>query len=186
MIITPSYVYIHLPKTGGWWVREVVLAGGGPCYVGPMHVPADELLPAMGGRYSFTVVRHPVTWWRSFWSHSSTRGWPSSLEPFNRIADCCVWYSYQEFMTRVLNDIPGEYGRIARRYTAGVTRTGRFENLAADLLAFTTEAGAPVPVTLPPSNTGTYDAERAATTPEVDAAICAAEAEFISEYYPGR
>jgi hypothetical protein len=185
MIITPSYVYLHLPKTGGFWVRDAIRASGTPNYVGPMHVPADQLLPAVGDRYSFTFVRHPLTWWRSFWAHSSARGWPSSLEPFHNVINCCVWYSYQEFMTKVLNDIPGEYTRIVGRYTDGVTRVGLFENLAADLLRLTTEAGHPASIDCAPNNPGNYDADRSASTPEIDAEIMRTEAEVIHTYYGG-
>lgn len=185
MIITPSFVYIHLPKTGGWWVRDVVQASGVPNYAGPMHTTPDAILPAIGERYSFTFVRRPETWWRSFWAHTWQRGWPSSSEPFKRIIDCCMWSSYAEFMTKVLNDIPGEYSRLVDRYTDGVTRVGRFEHLSRDLKRFSEEAGSPLSSDLPPSNTGNYD-ERSESTPEIDAEISRTEMAVIRMFYGGR
>ncbi len=184
MLLTARYAFFHMPKTGGMWVRQVIRSSGVFCYEGGTHLLPGEVLPVLPGRYSFTFTRHPVTWWRSLWAYSAAHGWPSSAQPFHRIIGCCLWPSYAEFMDRVLNDIPGEYSRITARYTGGVTRVGRTENLAADLARFLTEAGVPLAAApaAPPANTGQYG-PLSASTPQIDAGIIRAEADIISRFY---
>jgi hypothetical protein len=166
------------------WVRSVLKSSGVPYFSGPAHVPPHNFLPVLPDRFAFTFVRHPVTWWRSFWAYSEMNGWPSSHEPFERITRVCLWHSYEAFMERVLNDMPGEYSRIVAWWTEDMHRVGRFENLAADLTSILDEAGCPLPgpVDEPPVNVGTYS-EASKTTPEIDAEIMRTEEYVIAEYY---
>ena len=186
MLITPQYVFIHLPKTGGIWVRNAIRSTGIPCYANDVHVPASDILPVLPGHRSFTVVRDPVTWWRSFWMHVSLHGWPWSVEPFQNIIGCCVWPTYQDFMTKVLNDIPGEYSRLVAQYTDGVSYVGHTEDLVADTRKFLSSFDLPLPdfAGLPPLNVAQYN-EAAASTDEIDREIWRTEYQVVSMFYGG-
>jgi hypothetical protein len=186
MVITPRSVFIHLPRTGGCWVSTAIAASGVPRFAAEQHCTPDVILPATPDRESFTFVRHPVAWWRSWWAFTGHAGaWPSSGSLFTPVIRCCLWPSYADFMERVLADIPGEYSRLVNRYTAGVHHVGRTENLAADFTRIWARMGEPAPGRLPgPVNTGTYDV-RSASTPEIDAEITRTEAAVISAYYGG-
>lgn len=186
MLLTERYVFSHMPKTGGIWVSKVLTSSGVPYFSGPAHLPPDRFLPVLPDRFAFTFVRHPVTWWRSFWAHSEANGWPSSSDPFDKITQVRLWHSYEAFMERVLTDMPGEYSRIVDRWTTGMHMVGQFEHLADDLAAILAEAGCPVygTITEPPANVGSYS-EASRTTPEIDAEIMRTEAAVIAEYYGG-
>jgi hypothetical protein len=187
MILTAKYVFAHLPKTGGSWVSTVLTSSGVPYLDTQMHLAPDEFIGAVPDRFAFTFVRHPVTWWRSYWNFTHLHRWPSSHYPFERITQVCKWHSYEAFMERVLNDMPGEYSRIVAMWTEDMHRVGRFEHLADDLVSILDEAGCPLPgpVDEPPVNVGTYS-EASKTTPEIDAEIMRTEEYVISEYYGGR
>ena len=187
MLLTPRSVFIHIPKTGGMWVIDAITATGTPVHFGYQHMPPEEILPVVPDRFSFTFVRHPVDWWRSWWSHAARMGaWPSTTEPFERICYRQPEDTYEAFMTKVLNDCPGEYSRIVQWYTAGVQHIGRTERLEADLWEFLDEAGEPpLPDGLSPVNVGAYD-ERAASTGPIDREIVRTEYQMISMFYGGQ
>lgn len=183
MLLTAKCVFTHLPKTGGTWVRQAMRDAGIPCFEGAWHVTPGEVLPVLPDRYSFTFVRHPVTWWRSWWAHTAAHGisaWPE--DPFRPAISRFTDVSYAEFMTRMLGDVPGQYSRIVDRYTDGVTRTGRTERLAEDLPAILGEAGERAPVVLPPAN---VTRRAVAADPGIDAEITRTEQAVIARFYAG-
>lgn len=186
MLLTPRSLFVHIPKTGGMWVIDALVKTGTPCYMGAFHhTPPGEILPVVPDRYSFTFVRQPVTWWRSLWSHSAATDWPSYGEPFQPVIGCGLGDSYESFMTRVLNDCPGQYSRIVEHYTEGIRHVGRFEHLESDLAEILARAGEPpLPAGLVPVNVGQYT-DLAVSTPEIDREILRTEDQVVSMFYGG-
>lgn len=186
MLLTPRSLFVHIPKTGGAWVTDAIVATGTPVFGLDHHIPPDDMLRVVPDRLSFTFVRHPVTWWRSLWVHARTYGFPTPADPFYRIITCPLGLSYAEFMTRALNDIPGEYSRVVGRYADGVKEVGRTEHLEDDLRAILARAGEPpLPAGRPPRNVGRYD-ELAASAPEIDREIIRAESMVLDRFYGGQ
>jgi hypothetical protein len=148
--------FVHLPKTGGFWVREVMrtsLPQGRE--LGRYHscALADR-------RLSFTFVRHPVTWWQSFWAfRERTPSWHPEWQRFKL----------------------GMYSEYVDFY-ASVDFVGRTEHLAADLRTAYEMAGEAFPGVLPPPiNTSPGHVKLA---PELVCEIEAAEHSVISRFYP--
>jgi hypothetical protein len=186
VLLTAKSVFVHIPKTGGHWVASVV-KNSGVRYRSVLgeHALPDELLPVLPDRLSYTFIRDPVTWWRSFWQWSAVHDWAGAGGPWTPITDGKIMPTYREFMEQILERCPGQYGRIVEAYTAGVDRVGRAESLRADLAAFLAEACEAITVPdMPAANVGMYEPE-SASTPELDAAIRQAEKQVIDEFYGG-
>jgi hypothetical protein len=212
LLITPRTVFVHLPRTGGMWIRHLIFCCNGipAVMTDPPHaclaVPAaGGLLPAPGasqpdtaraalaGRLPFTFIRDPAAWWRSWWQAfiSPGPGWQDRCPGFPPARLRRDWQpatrhqdcpTYEQFMDRMLADAPGIYSRAADLYTAGI-RVCRFEDLPSALPAVLAEAGETVTVIPPaPRNAARYS-PAAATTPELDAAIRDAEKQVIAQYY---
>jgi len=72
MIVTPSLVYIHMPKTGGMWVAYVLhnIADGHKVRAVRRHGPlADVPSALLEGRILAGSIRDPWSWYTSPWQH---------------------------------------------------------------------------------------------------------------------
>ena len=84
-LVLPRSLFVHVPKTGGTWVRAAIAAAGidahesGPPethdHFGVFDLPADLL----AGRFTFGFVRHPVDWLKSRWAWAVLSGFPDKL-----------------------------------------------------------------------------------------------------------
>src|SRR4051812_23743502 len=73
----PNSIYVHLMKTGGWSVREALtrmnLSQG---EIGRGHDPASLLVfPKRKRPFIFVFVRHPLSWYRSYWAFRMEAQW---------------------------------------------------------------------------------------------------------------
>lgn len=70
-VVLKNLVYVHMPKTGGIWVSQVLRALGG--HVAPQtsrHVPlSDTPAEILKGRTLLGTIRDPWSWYVSFWRH---------------------------------------------------------------------------------------------------------------------
>ena len=77
-----NLAYLHLPKTGGWYVSHILKKlgfqninmnyNGG--HVDVKHLPTDT--------YTFGFVRHPVSWYRSLFNFFSNSNWDHRSDIF--------------------------------------------------------------------------------------------------------
>jgi len=72
MLATNDLIFIHMPKTGGLWVADVLRkAAGGENVPGTnRHIPIGEV-PAdlVESRKVFGTIRDPWSWYASLWQH---------------------------------------------------------------------------------------------------------------------
>src|SRR5439155_11120636 len=66
-IVLPQATFLHIPKCGGTWVVRAMAAAGLPMQVIPAG--CQHAIAATEGRFVFTFVRHPLTWYASFWKY---------------------------------------------------------------------------------------------------------------------
>jgi hypothetical protein len=77
MLVASQLVFVHVPRTGGVFVKEVLaehlrLDEDAPRL--PTHASYDELAARFRDRPAFCVVRNPWDWYVSWYHHSISRG----------------------------------------------------------------------------------------------------------------
>lgn len=137
LIYLPDHgaAFLHIPKTGGIWVRSILHDMFRVELLGSSHIhdydDARRMCP--DGTRFFTFVRHPLTWLQSYWCDRQLVGWGGDL----KIAHHCVSNKFSIFAVNVETAYPGYIGDLFARYAKPDVLIGKFENLANDLeLAF--------------------------------------------------
>lgn len=76
-VVTPKYLFVHVPKTGGMWTTDILLrfAGGEKNGDSMYHRPKLDL-PHGNGRLSLSNVRDPWSWYASWYLHCRDRKEP--------------------------------------------------------------------------------------------------------------
>lgn len=146
-------LFLHVPKTGGNWVSDVLEAQGLVyAHVGGKHAGLAQLAPLIRlldtpRRYDkpnrplvpFCFVRHPLAWYQSWFRMNAARGWP------HWATDAEVWNpsvmlnglsgtTFEDFLARVLAERPGFLSALYGFYTKDAHFVGRQEQAADDLL----------------------------------------------------
>lgn len=152
-VLLPKSIYIHLMKTGGWSVRNALsrmkLRLG---EIGRGHDPASLLPPdERAKRFTFVFIRHPLTWYRSYWAYRMQVNWMivhprqpiTGWQTFGSVLDYeCRAYKFETWLRNVLEYVPeGFLSWIYRIYTEGVDFVGKSESLHRDLCQALTLAG---------------------------------------------
>lgn len=107
--------FIHIPKTGGKWLRWNLANGMGKgTESGPYHG-----LPLELNKNTFTLVRTPSTWYRSVWWHLHRDDWRQAKTDspvwnyLTRMLVECKSSSFSEFIVNVYATYPGVYSWVA-------------------------------------------------------------------------
>ncbi len=167
-------VFVHIPKTGGTWIRGALRAAG--LYqgdVGRDHATPKELADTLAFRSTamvFCFVRHPLAWYQSYWCYRMKHGWhrPSPGEAAAPIRTVtldahCRDDHFDRFVENCLARYPqGWVSHLYDHYTTGCTFVGRQERLREDLLLALLIAGEPVDAARirnhPPQNVASQEA----------------------------
>ncbi len=146
-LVTPHMLLLHVPKTGGTWATQALVAAGvaferldesdkGDSPNGHADL---ESTAEYANRLKVGFVRHPLDWWRSYWGHRMRGGW-SELD-----VDRCRSDDFNEFIVRVVEFAPGfvsaTYERFVGPPATPIDFVGRYEHLADDLCAALRKAG---------------------------------------------
>lgn len=137
------FAFVHVPKTGGLYVKRVLQAiGVVPVYLGSaVHGTLEGIInvPEVGTYYSFACVRHPADWLASLWAHRERRDgavlspWLNTMLPHN--AD------WATFVDETVDLRPGIVSTLMTQLTAGVDIIGRTPSVKADLSKALQNAG---------------------------------------------
>lgn len=144
-VILPNSVFLHVPKAGGTWVREVlkntnlvqgelISKSSDESTEGKMRswhcVPQDKSV--FNNKYIFCFVRHPLTWYQSHWAHRTRNG---SWNKGNRLDAKCQDDEFNEFILKVIEEFPQGYLHwLYGFYTQHAHFVGKVENLQQDLI----------------------------------------------------
>ena len=70
MLVTPNFVFIHLPKTAGRFIRHQILEHAGPVlFRGGLHGPIERLPDQFQMLPIIAFVRNPWDWYVSWFFH---------------------------------------------------------------------------------------------------------------------
>lgn len=155
---TKKSIFYHIPKTGGRFVEKCISlidtekVARFIWYVDGIHathpfglfkkhtVPADIREEDKKGLFAYTFVRHPVSWYKSFFSFRVKGGGqkkmgrdqvPDLRFPLDRYWDS----NFDKFMKNVLRAFPkGFLTRLYQYYVGEMDFIGRMENLREDLI----------------------------------------------------
>lgn len=127
-------VCLHIPKTGGTFVRNYLQEAGMDHGVEKLlekaHVHGQDLRDRLGQTEDliFCFVRHPLTWYRSYWESKQrisdrSGGW----------LDEQVDLPWHQFIGRIITDRPGYLTGFFNGYTEICRFVGKQENLRHDL-----------------------------------------------------
>ena len=170
-------VFLHVQKTGGSWVehvfkeldleqrrfgdphseydrclqQELTLDGWIPYRIARKMYRGAKRLGLRGKEepFRFCFVRHPLSWYESYFRYFAGLGWPLEGIP-NRAAywhpnafiHDCKADDFNEFMERVLHRRPGFASELFARYTnLGISFIGKTEHLVDHLVAALRLAG---------------------------------------------
>jgi len=129
--------FLHVPKTGGTYVRKALQAAG--VFSEPFKGKHEPIAWQDIQGPVFMVVRHPVALLRSYWLHMMTYGWSAERE-----FDDCQHTDLVAFLQRIAEEAPGAVGRLYSAFYDPVEAeacVGHTESLTADLVAFLDECG---------------------------------------------
>lgn len=177
--------FIHVPKTGGIWANVAMRKAGiqlqetqNDSNVRRGHFAWNEVPNSL---FRFGFVRHPMAWYRSYWSHrNSHQDWG------DEILDNLARAPFPEFIEAVAEEAPGYLSSLYELFLGPpgeIEFIGRYENLQSDLITALERAGQPFdPEAIratPPTN---VSAERP-DMPEVMDRIIEAEQPLIERFY---
>jgi hypothetical protein len=177
--------FIHVPKTGGIWANVAMRKAGielqeteNASEIRRGHFAWNEVPNTL---FRFGFVRHPVGWYRSYWSHRNRhQDWG------DEILDNLARAPFPEFIEAVAAEAPGYLSRLYEFFLGPpgeIEFIGRYENLQHDLITALETAGQPFDVeairSTPPAN---VSAERP-PMPKEAGRIIEAEQPLIERFY---
>jgi hypothetical protein len=185
-MLLPQSRFLHVPKTGGNWVSHALRVQ----FPGLRRMPKIHTTRRSAPNqdlFTFAFVRHPLTWYQSYFSYKQGKGW----DPKNDWDVMVQSDSFEEFITVALEKTPAYYSKLLRRYVGRVGDeidfVGRFESLVDDLIGALERAGeefdADAIRNAPPVNRSSYDSYPAVFPDDLVFRLLESEAEAVGRFY---
>lgn len=187
MVKADRFVFVHIPRTGGTWVRELIRQHAPKQWraeisLNPEHVGVREI--ELRGRFAFAFIRNPWDW-----HVSRLFFWRQNLEPA-RFAALFQQHgtAFGEMLKALLDDGDTLDSRITNATSADVV-FGRFEMLRQELERLLHEAGHELPPPMleairssPPRNGVARASYRTFYNAELRDLVAKAEAHMIERF----
>lgn len=156
-LLLPHSIYFHTPRTAGSATREALKNAGLAVAEARCkgHVENDQLIRAtccthntindihpslLENRFSFSFVRHPLTYYQSVWCLRTFYGWKRN----SRIDTQFGATTFSQYLENVLTYSPGyisKYYERAFAQQAQVDFIGKFEHFTQNLIFALEQAG---------------------------------------------
>jgi hypothetical protein len=134
VFVTPYFVYVHVPKTGGNFVRDVAARHFEIVWTSEIpgdprqHVPYESVPPEYGDLPAISFVRNPWSHYVSHWAWMVEHGDRSRMAKIAK-------RSFKEFLQAGVAKQGGGYSRVFAQMTRG-TEVGRYEEMPEEFLSF--------------------------------------------------
>ena len=148
-LLLPNSAFLHVPKTGGTWIRHIITETGVP-YKEINKVPNPELSPEnyikswhntpthdeefLNKENKFCFVRNPLEWHRSYWAFKTlvTRARWNLRSEFD--VEFCGYPTFPAYIDRILEASNKSYvDWLYTFFTDHCNMVGKQENLADNL-----------------------------------------------------
>lgn len=140
-ILKDGSVFLHVPKTGGNWIIEILKIHKilereffhKHSDAGRLQVLEDEIF--LKNPFIFCFVRHPVTWFESWYRYQKKRkfkGWGKNGNVFYHpcsVIDDCQNDDFNKFVTNVIDKCPGFVSHMFFQFTKNSDFVGHQEKL---------------------------------------------------------
>jgi hypothetical protein len=189
MLILPKTCFLHIPKSGGSWVKKALIESRIECYEfttidGSGHIGLKDC--PCPNKFKFAFVRHPVDMYRSYWQYKMTYGWDQN----NPMDVECKSDNFHSFIRCLLFKFPGAYSQWVINFVGEgkneIEFVGKYENLVDDLIVALTIAGESFDEQFirnyPPYNVSDKINFPASYTTELEAEIREADAAIIQRF----
>jgi hypothetical protein len=125
----PNSVFLHIPKTGGSWVKRVIQRANldKKREDGAWH--SVQIVP---GKFTFAFVRHPATWYQSVWAYSwKEQHWHGHHQALRVAKD----RDFSRFIEKIISRFPkGFLGKFYEKWTQHCNFIGKYENMVEDTI----------------------------------------------------
>lgn len=144
-LIGPNFRFLHMPKTGGTWVYDVITRWLQiPHLVDHRLGGHTTLVSALGsGLPTLVYVRNPFDWYESYYRYQCMVGWDAPAGQIGMPVRMCGYrgVKFSNFMETVLDRHPHWLTELTNEYTSfrkpdALVTVGRHERLAQDLANF--------------------------------------------------
>lgn len=188
MIVLKNCRVLCTPKAGSTWISNAVLnsASHAKPFGKGTRCHHEELVGGFTNLPAIAFVRHPLTWYPSYWNHRVRNGWKTDHD-----IDECASEDFQSFMEAATEEFPGWLGTYFQKWIGTANRpaefVGRYENLQDDIqrgLEFFGESFDPEKLrSTPKANVGNYSKYPAIWTESIKERVCESEHKLIGQYY---
>ena len=178
VLIFKNAVFLHVPKTGGTWVKAAVSNADIEFeeYLVDGDIHGDLSYCRFRDRFIFAFVREPLSVYQSYWRFKTMVGW----DPRNPFDMDCAAPTFDTFVENVLRLEPAWCSRMFEDYVGRtvadeISFVGRYEALADDLVRALGMIGASFDEAAlratPPVNVSTVSRELTQWSPELEARV---------------
>ena len=126
MLVTDQFVFVHVPKTGGGFLRAGIHKSMEACDCGA-HLPYRQVPPESSNLPTICFRRNPWDWYVSLWAYHKREGADETFEELLRRA----FAHKHDLYTRVFAHVVGQAA-----VRDGRVHLGRFEHLRSDFVTF--------------------------------------------------
>lgn len=192
-------LFLHIPKTGGNWVRTALYLMGIEHHETKKKIPSSQshAIPSHideDWNFSFAFVRHPVAWYESYWKFQAGvwKRFELGVWHPHRCIDECSSDDFNLFVENCLREQPSYVSRMYEWYLGPPNQTsvnfiGRTENLIEDfrrLLVLLDYADMKIP-NVSPVNVSESRMGKPVWDPLLKSKVMISERASIERFYPG-
>jgi len=141
ILLKNDMLFLHIPKTGGNWITEVLEINGLIKKNLPEKHDTLELLkkrhPNLKYNKIFCFVRDPLSWYKSWFQYSTAKNWRNwgkykwhPCKPLNGLGAT----TFNDFIKNIIDRCPSYVSNLYGLYTKDCDFIGKQENLEKDLI----------------------------------------------------